>query len=88
MSRQSDAVARLGGETFGVLLAGVDEAGARAVADKLAAAARSAVPPDVEVDVALGLAGLGVAEDAPDAAMRAAERALASALRAGPRRAG
>jgi hypothetical protein len=57
------------------------------VADKLAAAARSAVPPDVGVDVALGLAGLGAADDAPDTAMRAAERALEDALRAGPRRA-
>lgn len=88
MSRQTDTVARLGGDTFGVLLPGIDADRARPVADKLAAAARSAVPEGVEIDVALGLARLDGGDGCPQAAMREAERALHSARRRSPRRRG
>ena len=43
--RDSDVVARLGGDEFAVLLPNVDRAGAAATADKLLAAARSALEP-------------------------------------------
>jgi diguanylate cyclase (GGDEF)-like protein len=86
--RAVDVVGRLGGDEFGVLLPGVDEAGARAVADDLVARIR-----DTQVEMegrsigttaSLGIAVLG-ADDDMDAGrlMMLADSAMYEAKHAG-----
>jgi diguanylate cyclase (GGDEF)-like protein len=86
--RAVDVVGRLGGDEFGVLLPGVDEAGARAVADDLVARVRAT---HVEMEgrsvgttASLGIAVLG-ADDDIDAGrlMMLADSAMYEAKHAG-----
>ena len=85
--RDIDVIARIGGEEFGVVLPGTDEAGALAVAERL----RTAIEQDFAGDgVTLTTScGLATAADhpAPDALLRAADTALYAAKQLGRNRA-
>ena len=86
--RAVDVVGRLGGDEFGVLLPGVDEAGARAVADDLVARIRATRVEmegrSVGTTASLGIALLG-ADDHADAGrlMMLADSAMYEAKHAG-----
>ncbi|CAN5576735.1 hypothetical protein BH23CHL10_BH23CHL10_07590 [soil metagenome] len=84
-TRDADLVARLGGDEFGVLLHGGDEASARAVLERVVAAARawSAEHSPAALHLAAGWAVVGPDERFDAAFARADARMLASKHRPG-----
>lgn len=95
--RPADLTARYGGEEFVVLLPGVDEAGATAIAARMLAAIRvtgiehAANPPAGIVTASIGIAGVlphpGQAESSATALLERADAALYEAKRTGRDRA-
>ncbi|MDJ1159335.1 sensor domain-containing diguanylate cyclase [Chelatococcus sp. SYSU_G07232] len=88
--RDSDVVARFGGEEFVLLLPEADRASALAVADRLRIGAESlapaGAPPSLRVTVSIGLSAIHAGETAPDAALVRADRALYAAKKHGRNR--
>ena len=85
--RESDVVARLGGEEFVLLLPDTGVDGARLVADDLVARmGRTAVPTVGRVTVSCGVAGVRVGEDDGSDALRQADEALYRAKAGGRNR--
>jgi diguanylate cyclase (GGDEF)-like protein len=85
-ARLDDALGRLGGEEFGLLLAGTDLAGAHAFADRLrATVARETASGEVRLTVSIGLCESGPGMTAEDL-LRSADVALYSAKGAGRNR--
>ena len=82
--RADDRVARTGGEEFGVILAGIDVAAARAVLDRARAAVNDATAArGVPVTASVGLAFASGVTVTPDALVRRADQALYRAKREG-----
>jgi|GEM_PF-2822167 len=86
-TRTTDFVARFGGEEFLIVLPGTQEAGARAMAEKVRCAlADSSIPPVGQVTLSIGLS-MSLGEDAnEDVAVRRADMALYRAKQAGRNR--
>jgi len=89
--RESDVVARCGGEEFGALLVHARREGALAVADRLRRsvaenAARLEDGTSVPVTISIGLSSLPEDGDGADGLFRAADRALYAAKQAGRNR--
>jgi diguanylate cyclase (GGDEF)-like protein len=85
-ARLDDALCRLGGEEFGLLLAGTDLAGAHSFADRLrATVARETASGEVRLTVSIGLCESGPGMTAEDL-LRSADVALYSAKGAGRNR--
>jgi diguanylate cyclase (GGDEF)-like protein len=82
-ARLDDALGRLGGEEFGLLLPGTDLAGAHAFADRLrATVARETAAGEVGLTVSIGLCESSP-ETTPQELLRSADIALYSAKGAG-----
>jgi diguanylate cyclase (GGDEF)-like protein len=85
-ARLDDALGRLGGEEFGLLLAGTDLAGAHSFADRLrATVARETAAGEVGLTVSIGLSEAGHETTSEDL-LRSADVALYSAKGAGRNR--
>jgi len=85
-ARLDDALGRLGGEEFGLLLAGTDLAGAHSFADRLrATVARETAAGEVGLTVSIGLCEAGPETTSEDL-LRSADVALYSAKGAGRNR--
>ncbi|MCC5948280.1 MAG: diguanylate cyclase [Nitriliruptoraceae bacterium] len=82
LARRSDAVGRLGGEEFAILLPQVDAAEAARIAERARHAIRDQDAP-VPVTVSIGVATLADAGGRPDRLVREADAALYAAKRAG-----
>ena len=74
--RRTDLVARLGGDEFALLLPGMAEAEAGAVAEKVAAAVRSVWPPGLPGGASVGVASVGGRHLSPGAVLAAADRGM------------
>ncbi len=84
-----DAMGRLGGEEFGVLLEAGDDGSARAAAERLRqAVADMAIPghPDIHITISIGVAVLGPGIESVEDWMRIADAALYDAKRGGRNR--
>lgn len=85
-ARRGELVGRIGGEEFAVVAEGLDDAGARALAERLRAAVRAAtVPADgctIGVTVSVGFTQVGRGESLAEALQRA-DRAMYEAKRSG-----
>lgn len=85
-ARLDDALGRLGGEEFGLILAGTDLAGAHSFADRLrATVARETAAGEVGLTVSIGLCGSAPGTTSEDL-LRSADVALYSAKGAGRNR--
>jgi diguanylate cyclase (GGDEF)-like protein len=87
-ARLNGSVARMGGEEFAVLLAGVAEAEAAAIAERILDAVRSAVLDTsgggrVQVSASAGVASLECAADSADELYARADRAMYASKAAG-----
>ena len=89
VGRPGDLVARYGGEEFICLLPAIDDAGARAVADRLLRAVRAAAiahprsPSGPRLTISIGVATTADFAGGPDALMALADRLLYAAKDAG-----
>ena len=89
VGRPGDLVARYGGEEFVCLLPAIDEAGARAVADRLLRAVRAAAvahprsPSGPRLTISIGVATTAEFAGGPDALVALADRLLYAAKDAG-----
>lgn len=70
--RQTDVLARIGGDEFAIILANAEETAARAKAAQLAQIVAQSAPEDAPVSISWGVAGLAPGVTA-EAAMRAAD---------------
>jgi diguanylate cyclase (GGDEF)-like protein len=88
--RDSDLLARIGGEEFAMLLPETDLVSATAIADRLCAATRSgtfvASDPSYSVALSIGVASLEAGVDTLDQLAKRADQALYAAKRAGRNR--
>jgi diguanylate cyclase (GGDEF)-like protein len=85
--RETDTVARMGGEEFAVLLPETDAAGAMRVAEELVQRAATTEMPAVgQVTISVGVATSLYATDARTLLMRHADKALYAAKHAGRNR--
>jgi diguanylate cyclase (GGDEF)-like protein len=85
MARDVDAVARIGGEEFCLLLSQADEQGARLAADRLCQAVRAAAWPQTQaaLTVSVGVAVAGAPDEAAQDVLARADAALLHAKAAG-----
>ncbi|NTZ43937.1 sensor domain-containing diguanylate cyclase [Altererythrobacter sp. SALINAS58] len=84
--RENDVIGRLGGEEFGILLSGTDEAGGRAAIEKIRRSIEEQVIPlggGIRVTASFGLAVLGAEDCSGTDWIDKADKALYSAKRRG-----
>ncbi len=84
--RDGDLAVRLGGDEFGILLRGVDEASAGTAADRIIESVRAPImvgASTVHVDASIGIAASTLEAETPEHLLRAADNAMYEAKRAG-----
>ncbi len=90
MGRETDLVARYGGEEFAVLLPNTDEAGARALAERIRSALEETEIPwedaTIRVTASLGISVTQDGQDPPDNLISQADQALYAAKETGRNR--
>ncbi len=85
--RESDFIARIGGEEFLAILPNADSAGALLVGDKVRRAVQNApAPTNRELTISIGMALADIEHESPDIAVRMADRGLYEAKRSGRNR--